>query len=363
VKVLIAGATGHFGGLIAGHLVAQGRGGELVVTSRTLARAQRLAFACTVACALASAESAVKIGGRVLDAASPESCRRAVDGCALCIDCAGPFQSRDGTLVQACADAGCDYLDLSDDAGYTARMAEAAASARIRVFTAHSTFAATVLFLVHHLVAPQGMPRQVRVGLVMATRGGAGRAAMRALLTTLDRIRAAREGFALTFPDPIGRRELWLYPTPNERWLREILEVPECASAIGFSNRAIAPVLMLLSRLGLRLSAVAGALRLGRALMDAWPPSRGLGCLQISARWEEREETVSLLARGAATAVPCFPAILTGLAYLRGTLPSTPSGLHWLHEWLPWSEWEQICRNGGAEMHLTASTERGTARR
>ena len=358
MKVLIAGATGHFGGLIAGHLVAQGRGGELVVTSRTLASAQRLRGD------LDSPENAVKITGRVLDVASLESGRRAVDGCALCIDAAGPFQARDGTLVQACAEAGCDYLDLSDDAGYSGRVAEAAASAPIRVFTSHSTFSATVLFLVHHLAVRHGAPRQVRVGLVMATRGGAGRATMRALLATLDHVRPSpAPGFALTFPRPVGRRELWVYPTPNERWLREILEVPECVSAIGFTNRAIGPVLVLLSGLGLRLSAVAGPLRLGRAMTEWWPRSRMLGCLQIWAQWEDREDTMSLLARDRATDVPCFPAILTGLAYLRGAPPSMPSGLRWLHEWLPWSDWEQLCQNRGAEIHLTASTERGTARR
>jgi hypothetical protein len=344
--------------LIAGHFLAQGRGGELVVTSRALASAQRLEAN------LVSPERAVKVTGRALDAASLESCRQAVDGCALCIDAAGPFQARDGTLVRACAEAGCDYLDLSDDVGYSGRVAEAAASAPIRVFTSHSTFSATVLFLVHYLAVSRDVPRQVRVGLVMATRGGAGRAAMRTLLTTLGRSRADRAaGFALTFPHPLGRRELRIYPTPNERWLREVLEVPECASAIGFTNRAIGPMLALLSRLGLRLSAVAGPLRLGRAIMDAWPRSRMLGCLQISARWEDREETVSLLARDDATDVPCFPAILTGLAYLRRALPSTPSGLHWLHEWLPWSEWEQLCQAGGVEMHITTGTEKGTARR
>jgi len=118
VKVLIAGATGHFGGLIAGHLVAQGRGGELVVTSRTLASAQRLRGD------LDSPENAVKITGRVLDVASLESGRRAVDGCALCIDAAGPYQARDGTLVRACAEAGCDYLDSPTIAGYSGRVAE-----------------------------------------------------------------------------------------------------------------------------------------------------------------------------------------------------------------------------------------------
>ena len=348
MKVLIAGATGHFGGLIAEHLAAHAHRGDLIVTSRALPSAQRLAAS------LAAAKSPVEITSRALDAASLESCRRAVDGCALCIDGVGPFQVRDETLIRACAEAGCDYLDLSDDAGFSRRVAGVAASAAIRVFTAHSTFSATVLLVVSDLIARAGVPREVRVGLVMATRGGAGRAAMRTLLTTLDDARTFHQpGFALTFPPPIGPRQLRTFPTPNERWLREVLAVPQCVSAIGFSNRAIDPALFLLARVGLRLSSLAGLLRAGRAMMDWWPRSRMAGCLQIWARWEDRQEAMSLLARDHAPDVPCFPAILTGLRYLHGESPPTSPGIHWLHEWLPWSDWERFCRDRSVEILMS----------
>ena len=61
--------------------------------------------------------------------------------------------------------------------------------------------------------------------------------------------------------------------------------------------------------------------------------------------------------------IVCFPAILTGLAYLRGAPPSMPSGLRWLHEWLGWSDWEQFCQNSGAEMHAITGCAKGTVRR
>ena len=241
-------------------------------------------------------------------------------------------------------EGGCDYLDFSEDSKYSGEVARVAAAAPIRAFTSHSTFSATTLLFANRLAERIGKLREVRSGLVMATGGGAGSAAMASLLHTLDDLAgSSRSHFALTYPKPIGHRKLLVYPTSDSRWLPDVLKIPRCVSGIGFTNRAVAPMLTLLRKTGIRLSSLLPILIVGQSVLQWLPQSGMTGCLQVWAGGSEREGAVSLLASENAIAVPCFPAILTGVKYLHGERPVSQAGLHWLHEWLPWSDWERFC--------------------
>jgi len=347
-RIVIVGATGNFGRLVSKSLVARSDTGEILVTSRHRGRAERLVRE------LQPDRAAVSLAAAELDANSVDSCRRAVAGAALCIDLAGPFQHRESTLVRACAEVGCDYLDFSEDAEYSGAVARVAASASIRAFTSHSTFSATTLLLAHRLVERVGNLGEVRSGLVMATGGGAGPAAMQSLLNTLDDPRIiARAEFTLTYPEPIGGRKLLVYPTADNRWFLDVLGIPRCVSGIGFTNIAVAPMLMLLRKTGIRLSILLPILLVGQSILQRLPQSGMRGCLQVWGRGNEKDGAVSLLAYENGIAVPCFPAILTGIKYLRGERPMSEPGLHWLHEWLPWSEWERFCSEWTVRLHET----------
>lgn len=343
--VLLVGATGNFGLRIAKDLVTSGKGGELRVASRDLGRAERLRRT------LGAASHGTAVASAQIDTGSVDACRNAVAGCTICIDNAGPFQSRDLTLLRACAEVGCDYLDLSDDPEYCGRVASFAVPAGMCLFTSHSTFSATTLLLARELTRRVAGLEELRTGLVMATQGGSGPAALQSLLTTLDRhADALSPAFTLTYPSPLGQRRLLRYPTTDDRWFREVFGLARFASGIAFANPLIAPTLRLLRRVGVPLHRLAMPLVLGQSLLAALPRSGALGCLQVWARGSAGAGAVSLLAARTGPDVPCFPAILTGLRYLDGVRPVSHGGVRWLHEWLSWSEWEEFCRQRGVQL-------------
>jgi hypothetical protein len=346
--ILLVGATGNFGRRIASLLAGLGEAGELRVASRSQSRAEGLAHDLRT-----TRRSTVVTAARVATE-SLEACLGALDGCTLCIDNAGPFQFRDLTLLRACAEAGCDYLDLSDDPEYCRRVVDFPRPTGMRIFTSHSTFSATTLLLATELIRRVGTPAEAKSGLVLATHGGSGLGALRSLLTTLDRhADSLSPAFALTYPSPLGRRHLLRYPTTDSIWFREILGLAAVESGIAFTNPLIAPTLLLLRRLGIPLLPLAAPLSFGQSVLARLSRSGALGCLQVWARGNARAIAVSVLAEGTGPDVPCFPAVLTGLRYLAGSHPVSHAGICWLHEWLSWAQWEEFCAQRGVQLQFT----------
>src|SRR5262249_6139251 len=70
------------------------------------------------------------------DVADRASCRAAIDGHTVAVDCARPVATPGPALVEACLDAGCHYTDLADDRAYVARVRNFAAAFQQRGFTA-----------------------------------------------------------------------------------------------------------------------------------------------------------------------------------------------------------------------------------
>src|SRR4051812_8240950 len=58
--------------------------------------------------------------GVAVDASQRDACRAALQGHGVAVDCAGPFNERNAAVLEACLEAGCHYVDISDDRGYAA---------------------------------------------------------------------------------------------------------------------------------------------------------------------------------------------------------------------------------------------------
>ena len=108
--VLLFGATGHTGRLVA-HALAR-RGAGFAVAGRDRSRLAALAR---------------EVGGpeiRVADASDPASVTRALSGCRVLISCVGPFTIHGDAAVRAALDAGVHYVDSCGEGAFIRRLAQ-----------------------------------------------------------------------------------------------------------------------------------------------------------------------------------------------------------------------------------------------
>ncbi len=116
MKVVVLGGYGVFGGYLAQMLI--GRGHDVVVAGRDAAKAA--AFCGASGGTPARLDTGAPDFPKALAALSPD----------VVIDAAGPFQGQGAGTVTAALAAGAHYLDLSDDAAFTAAITQHDAAAR-----------------------------------------------------------------------------------------------------------------------------------------------------------------------------------------------------------------------------------------
>lgn len=207
--VTVLGGGGIFGGRVARALAATS-GLRVRITSRDAARGRR---------------SADEIGAEFLqlDLTASDALPRALDGAALVIDAAGPFQSRDYRVARACIAAGAHYLDLADARQFVTGIVELDGAARARgVFVGSGASSAPTV--THALIASVAAEFEAIDELDLALSPGnqnpRGAATIGAVLGTLGRplpvwIDGAwreRRGWSdvawLDFPPDVGRRRV-----------------------------------------------------------------------------------------------------------------------------------------------------------
>ena len=109
-RILLLGGTGVFGKRLARHLMTW-EGIELFVSSRTRAKADRLARELT-------AGGGIAVHGVALDHRVSLTCRLKEIRPFVVIDCSGPFQSADHDTAEAILKAGAHLVDLADARDY-----------------------------------------------------------------------------------------------------------------------------------------------------------------------------------------------------------------------------------------------------
>lgn len=185
MKVLILGGYGVFGGRLARLLLRDAV--EVVIAGRSLAKAEGFARAHGGA-ALA------------LDKGDVAALKAALAQVDVVVDAVGPFQGYgDYAVAEAAIAAGCHYLDLSDDAGFTAGISAldaAAQAAGVMVVSGVSSVPALSSAAVEALRGGLDEITLIDTAILPGNRAPRGRSVMEAILSQVGRPLAQWRGGA-----------------------------------------------------------------------------------------------------------------------------------------------------------------------
>lgn len=259
--IAVYGATGYTGTLVAHEL--RRRGLDCVLSGRDAGKLARLAE---------------QLGGQVrthaVELDDRDGLRHLLGGCAVVIDCAGPFMRYGEPIVRAAVETGCHYLDTTGEQSYIQllhrRFDDAARAAEVAVVPAMG-FDYVPGDLIAHLAA-QGLEplRELTIAYstrdVTPTRG-----------TTRTAMEQARDGgevyedgdwrpaplrarrIRFRFPEPLGWQPVMRYPSgevamvPRHVRTRRLTTLMGVETLVGHRAAApLVPVLMPAFTLALR---------------------------------------------------------------------------------------------------------------
>lgn len=233
-KCVVFGGAGVFGSIVARELHA--RGLDVAIAGRNQNRLKEVAG--QIGCAAVRAD---------LNEAS--SCRAATDGTHVAINCAGPFDSFNDTLLQSCIDAGCHHVDITDDRGFACRVRERG--------NAFATAGLTAVYGCSSLPGISGAlatalrqvmttdPAHIRVTLFIGNDNAKGAAAVRSatrlLGTTITApqgdLRGFRDPETVSLPPPFGRRSVLNFDSPDYDLLPAQTGASSIVVKVGFELR------------------------------------------------------------------------------------------------------------------------------
>jgi short subunit dehydrogenase-like uncharacterized protein len=238
-----------FGALVSRELAARGR--SVTVAGRDGARAA--SFAAT----LGSGHR-----GLALDVRDAASVRRALSGHRVAVHCAGPFAEDDHTLLDACLEVGCHYVDIADDRAYAAHVRSQHARFAARGLTAAYSCSSlpglsVALAIVARGSAPEA-PSKARVTLLIGNHNAKSAAAASSVVTGLGRpiatpqgtLHGFRERERVRLPPPFGPRTGYVFESPEYDLLPAAVGARDVRVLVGFESVLIGPTFSLLAALG-----------------------------------------------------------------------------------------------------------------
>jgi NAD(P)-dependent dehydrogenase (short-subunit alcohol dehydrogenase family) len=269
---VVFGGYGTFGTQVAREL---GRlGVPLVIAGRDLARAE------TLAGELGPPHRAV-----AADVGDPASCRTALQGQAVAVNCAGPFAGLGPALLQACLETGCHYADIAEDRGYAALVRGLDEQFRQRDLVAvYGCSSLPAISGALGLAAREGcsaIPERARVTLFIGNDNPKGAGAIAALIRVLGKPIGAPQGVVYGFrdrevvplPQPFGPRAVFNFESPEYDLFPKLLGVTAVSVKVGFELRPANYAFAFLAALSLRYGP-----RTVRFLKRLGDFSRGIGC-------------------------------------------------------------------------------------
>jgi hypothetical protein len=245
---IVFGGYGTFGTLVARELARQGI--AVTVAGRDRSRAEALARS------LGSAHS-----GLAADVMRPESCRAALYRHRVAVNCAGPFGPFDATLLEACLEAGCHYVDIADDRAYAALVRDHGERFRQRglaaVYGCSSLPGISGALALEALANASSAPERARITLFIGN-NPKGRAAIRSLVRGLGKPIRAPQGIIKGFrdrelaplPKPFGPRAVFNFDSPEYDLLPPLLGVRSVVVKVGFELSPVDNAFALLAALG-----------------------------------------------------------------------------------------------------------------
>lgn len=269
---VIIGGYGTFGSHVARDLAR--RGVPVVIAGRN--RDAAAAFARE----LGEGHSAAAVDVTQLD-----SCRAALAGGPIAVNCAGPFNVLGPALLEACLVEGCHYVDIADDrryAGLVRSYHDRFAERRLAAVYGCSSLPGISGALAQHAARDETeQPVRARVTLFIGNNNPKGEAAVRSLLAGLGQPIAAPQGLLHGFrerevvplPSPFGRRGVFSFESPEYDLFPKLLGVQSVAVKVGFELRLATYSLASLAFLGWKFGA-----RTARLLSVSGSLFRLLGC-------------------------------------------------------------------------------------
>ena len=328
--VLVVGGAGYFGSILVGDLKSSGD--------------------CSVLVAGRSS------GDIRMDLSRPETIGPALEGIAIVVNAAGPFQGMPLTLLGLCVDRGIHYIDLADDRDFVMRARSLArdrsAPGSAAVFPGCSAVPALSAVLSAIAVRDRGGVQMLRIQMAPGNRSPRQRATVESLLASVGRPIRLKDRTTLgwteprvfEFPAPVGRRRGYLVDVPDVELF------PELFGAASVEFRAGAE----LGILNLGVSFL-GLLRRIGAVRD-WSPyvPLFLRAAGLTAGWghdwgalgvEAGGRRVSVVADREGQRIAVLPAALMVQRLLKG--PGRPSGLVPLESWVSVEQlWEECLSRG-----------------
>ena len=179
-RIIVLGGYGHFGARICRGL-ARNSGAELIVAGRRRARADALVRT------LRQIYPARTIRSAVLDrsAASFERDLGAL-GPTIVVHAAGPYQSQDYRVAEACIQHGSHYVDLADGRGFVSEFSQLDAAARrsgVLLVTGASTLPGVSSAVVDDLSSDLSSIERIETAILPANRTERGRSTIAAVFS------------------------------------------------------------------------------------------------------------------------------------------------------------------------------------
>jgi hypothetical protein len=249
MNAVVFGGYGTFGSHVCRELVR--RGVPVIVAGRDRGRAE------TFARTLGRGSRGIQA-----DVTNRSDCRAALSERNLAVNCAGPFQDLDATLLETCLDLGCHYVDIADDRAYAAlvrRHDDAFHSRGLAAVYGCSSLPGISGALALRARAGVAAPIQrVRVTLFIGNNNPKGEAAVRSLLAGLGRPIAAPQGVLHGFrdrevvplPPPFGPRAVFNMESPEYDLFPSLLGAAEVGVKLGFGLPLVTYGLAFLAWLG-----------------------------------------------------------------------------------------------------------------
>lgn len=239
-NILVLGGYGTFGRIVAREL--DSRQIPITVAGRNLQKAEQLATQLV--------ESGSACRAMQLDAGDVGTLNNVLSQFCIVVNCAGPFSQFDATLLRACWEHRCHYVDIADDRRYAANVREFGQLFAARGLTAaYGCSSLPAISGAAAIAAAErigglsgGRIRHARSTLFIGNNNPKGAAAVRStaellgalIETPQGQILGLRDAQLVPLPEPFGPRYCVNFDSPDYDLMPQLLGVNSVSVKVGF---------------------------------------------------------------------------------------------------------------------------------
>ena len=319
-RVAVFGGYGTFGRIVARELACRGQ--QVTVVGRDASRAE----------AYGGELGATHVGASA-DVRSADACAKVITGQHVAVHCAGPYSGFNATLLNACLQQNCHYVDIADDRAYCHMVrSHGDAFAAKRLTAAYGCSSLPGISMAAAMLAAQQRddpPGRARVTLFIGNNNPKGQGAVASASQLVGRVIDAPQGTLRGFrqwervplPAPFGPRRVLNFESPDYDLLPERLGIGNVRVKVGFelslTNWAFVSFAALAPWAGRKILPILG--RAGELV-------RGIGCsggvVMSELFWPDGQtHSVAVLAREQGQRMAALPAVYVAEHLCRNSSP------------------------------------------